>query len=320
MLTNGVETRPAVAIRVDAELSLRTARALCETLETEMNAGAVEIVVDLRNVTTLDVVGLAALQQASEQATRCGVTLSIVADRSLHGRVLQAELLDELPFVTAAGFETTRTVDIAADSSALTDRTFVTSTPRLALRRPTWDELALFGQWANDPLLDQMVGSELLYQCRHLGAYHDKFVDLVMSDPVSLTLLVQPLEPARSPVGFVRLYDIHLAQQFAFLETAVATPESLRRGWGIEASRATLAYALDVLRLQRVEAKVYAYNVLSANSLKRNGFRPEGVLRQARQYAGQRWDILVFSILEDEMRQQRVGETFPDLGLWSGAC
>jgi RimJ/RimL family protein N-acetyltransferase len=38
---------------------------------------------------------------------------------------------------------------------------------------------------------------------------------------------------------------------------------------------------MDVLGLRRLEAKVYEYNVLSMNSLARNGFRQEGVLRQA---------------------------------------
>ena len=96
----------------------------------------------------------------------------------------------------------------------------------------------------------------------------------------------------------------------------MATVESLRRGWGIDASRLFLAYALDVLELHRIEAKVYGYNVLSANSLKRNGFVKEGVLREARVYGGRRWDIFVFSILESEMREQRTREQFPTMSLW----
>jgi RimJ/RimL family protein N-acetyltransferase len=131
---------------------------------------------------------------------------------------------------------------------------------------------------------------------------------------------VEPLAPLRAPVGFVRLYQINLTQQFAFLETAVASAESVRRGWGVEASRIFMAYALDVLRLNRVEAKVYSYNVLSANSLKRSGCRLEGVLRQARVYDGQRWDIHIYGILAEEMSAQRRAERYPNFGLWSEAC
>ena len=73
---------------------------------------------------------------------------------------------------------------------------------------------------------------------------------------------------------------------------------------------------MDALEIHRVEAKVYAYNVLSVNSLRRNGFQQEGVLREAKTYRGKRWDILVFAILEDEMRAQRAQESFPYMGFW----
>jgi RimJ/RimL family protein N-acetyltransferase len=159
-----------------------------------------------------------------------------------------------------------------------------------------------------------MVGSDLLYQCRHLGAYHPDFVAAVFADPTAVTAVVQPR--GAEAVGFVRLYGICLPQQFGFLETAMASVASVRRAWGIDASRVFLAYAVDTLGLERIEAKVYAYNVLSANSLKRNGFAEEGVLRGARTYDGQRWDIRVFSILAEEMRAQRTCERFPYMGLW----
>jgi RimJ/RimL family protein N-acetyltransferase len=94
-------------------------------------------------------------------------------------------------------------------------------------------------------------------------------------------------------------------------------PRALRRGIGIEASRLLIAWAMDALGIRRVEAKVYAYNVLSINALRRNGFQQEGVLREARLYEQQAWDILVFSILEREMRRERAGERFPSFGFFS---
>jgi RimJ/RimL family protein N-acetyltransferase len=77
-----------------------------------------------------------------------------------------------------------------------------------------------------------------------------------------------------------------------------------------------LAFAQDALQLRRIEAKAYAYNVLSVNALRRNGFKQEGVLRKARVYDGEAWDIFVFSILEPEMAVERVRDTFPDFSLF----
>jgi len=195
-------------------------------------------------------------------------------------------------------------------------RLFVATNKRLGLRLPTWEDLALLERWAHEPLLDQMVGSDFLYVCRTLGAHHPDFTPLVWNDPTALTLLIQPLGSPAAPVGYVRLYNINLVEQFAFLETAVADHRSARAGWGVEASRLLLAYAMDALELTRIEAKVYGYNVLSANALRRNGFREEGVLRQTRHWDGRRWDILVFGILEDELRAQRARESYPYMGFW----
>jgi RimJ/RimL family protein N-acetyltransferase/anti-anti-sigma regulatory factor len=311
-------TRRGGALRVLGDLSVRTARQFCRAVEGLLTKHSA-LVIDLVQVKSLDVVGLVALLQASERAAASSVAFSIRPGSAVQAAALRAQLMEELPFVTALVDDDYEWGEIDARSPGAPSPVLA-QTPKIGLRPPTWDELPMFAQWATDPLLEQMVGSELLYQFRHLGPHHPEVVNLIFNDPTALTFVVEPLAPLRAPVGFVRLYQINLAQQFAFLETAVATVESLRRGWGIEASRLFLAYGLDVLHLHRIEAKVYAYNVLSTNSLKRNGFQSEGVLRRARTYGGQRWDILLFSILEEEMREQRRAERYPDLGLWSESC
>jgi RimJ/RimL family protein N-acetyltransferase len=118
--------------------------------------------------------------------------------------------------------------------------------------------------------------------------------------------MVQALEQgAVAPVGVVRLFNIHVREGYAFLETIMAERRAIRRGFGVEAGKLIAYYGVDVLALRRIEAKVYEYNVLSVNSLRRNGFRQEGVLRQAG-YDGRRyWDVLVFGILKDEIEAVR---------------
>ena len=59
----------------------------------------------------------------------------------------------------------------------------------------------------------------------------------------------------------------------------------------------------DIIR--RIEAKVYAYNALSINSLKRHGFQQEGILRQAGFQGGQACDVVVFGILKEEIEAVR---------------
>jgi RimJ/RimL family protein N-acetyltransferase len=178
---------------------------------------------------------------------------------------------------------------------------------RVVLRTFTRGDLNHLGKWADSPFVEKMVASEFLYQYKHI--YHrrnDVFLDFLLRDTTQLPALILPRDREREDaVGFVRLYGINLVHGFAFLETVIADPRSMKKGYGVEASRLLLAYALDHIGIHRVEAKVFAYNQLSINSLRRNGFRQEGVLREACFSDGRFWDILVFGILREEMEQER---------------
>jgi len=321
--SHGLEARPSAGgsaageaeIRVHDALTAWEAAGLCAAARDRMR-GATRLWLNLENVKVTDAVGLAALCQSVRFAESRGVSTSVLPSPAVYRALLTAGLLDELPL---AGPGAGPAQPIEADEPDLLARQasdpYLARAARVAVRPPAWDELALFERWAQEPLLDQMVGSELLYLCRHLGPWHPDFVARALHDPTALTVLVCPLA-APEPIGFVRLYGVHLVEGFAFLETAVVQPRALRAGIGIEASRLVLAYAMDALGIRRVESKVFAYNVLSANSLRRNGFQQEGVLREARTYEGRRWDILVFAILEDGMRRERRRDRFSSFGFW----
>jgi RimJ/RimL family protein N-acetyltransferase/anti-anti-sigma regulatory factor len=303
---------------VDGELTASIASAFCAVTDETLRAGD-NIIIVAGNVKDVDAVGLAMLVQASRRAARAGVSLEVVASPALQAALLDGGLLEDVHLThmdgTVLGNHGFRA--IPAVSSKAGD--VIVSTAGMTLRLPAWDDLAYFEQWAAEPLLDQMLASRLLYRCRHVGAHDADFVRQVSADPTSITALIVP-EGAERPVGFVRLYEINLVERFAFLETAVADPRSLRRGWGIAASRLLVSYAMDVLDLQRVEAKVYAYNALSINALVRNGFVREGCLRQARDYDGRRWDLLVFGILRDEMAAQRSRDGYQRFAVWPPAA
>ncbi|MFQ5520048.1 MAG: GNAT family N-acetyltransferase [Candidatus Methylomirabilia bacterium] len=301
---------------VHGSLTAATAFSLCRTVRGHLETGIRQLFLNLIEVKATDAVGLAALLQSSRLAQLVGVYLSILPSPAIHRALIQAQLVEEVPLASGVSPEAAPSTTALNAGRSDPATPFLARTARVGLRQPARGELALFEQWAHNPLLDQMVGSELLYRCRHLGSYHPEFVSLVLNNPTSLTLLVQPTAPSAPPVGFVRLYNIRLAERFAFLETATADLRALRRASGIEASRLLLGYAMDVLGVRRVEAKAYAYNILSINALKRNGFQQEGILRQAKSYEGQAWDILLFSILEEEMKAQRVHEQFPYMGFW----
>jgi RimJ/RimL family protein N-acetyltransferase len=176
---------------------------------------------------------------------------------------------------------------------------------RVYLRTMTPDDLQHLSGWVDDPFLERMVGSEFLHSYKHVWDKSPAFYEAVLNDPTQVALMIEAYQGWTKPVGVVRLFNIHLLEGYAFLETIITDMRAMKRGFGIEAAKLIAYYGMDVLGLRRLEAKVYEYNVLSMNSLRRNGFRQEGVLRQAG-YDGERyWDLVIFGILKDEIEAVR---------------
>jgi [ribosomal protein S5]-alanine N-acetyltransferase len=176
---------------------------------------------------------------------------------------------------------------------------------RVFLRTLTPSDLEHLSGWVEDPFLERMVGSEFLQSYKHVWDKSPAFFEAVLTDPTQVVLVIEAPRGWPKPVGVVRLFNIHLLEGYAFLETIVADRRAMKRGFGVEAGKLISYYGVDVLGLRRIEAKVYEYNVLSMNSLRRNGFRQEGVLRQAG-FDGERyWDLVIFGILKEEIEAQR---------------
>jgi RimJ/RimL family protein N-acetyltransferase len=176
---------------------------------------------------------------------------------------------------------------------------------RVYLRTLTPADLEYLSIWVDDPFLERMVGSEFLLAYKHVWDKSPAFFEAVLTDPTQVVLVVEAYRGWTKPVGVVRLFNIHLLEGYAFLETIIADPRAMKRGFGVEAGKLISYYGVDFLGLRRIEAKVYQFNVLSINSLRRNGFRQEGVLRQAG-FDGERyWDLVIFGILKEEIEAQR---------------
>lgn len=227
------------------------------------------------------------------------VTLRMHNQRSLaFGPRVRVSAAQRAPAETGAG------IPSAPAGSEAPPEIVVTRGKRIYLRTFTRDDLRHLDAWADDPHLERMVGSEFL----SLFAAYEKdasFYDAVLNDPTQIVLMVVPNEDPGRPVGLVRLMNIHQAEGYAGIETIIADHRASRRGVGVQASRLMAYYGVDTIGLRRLEAKAYEYNPLSINTLKRNGFTQEGVLRKAAYRDGRYWDIIVFGILQDEIEEQR---------------
>jgi [ribosomal protein S5]-alanine N-acetyltransferase len=196
-------------------------------------------------------------------------------------------------------------LDATANTRRPTEGVVISRGTRVYLRTFTPNDLVWLAEWVEDPFLERMVGSEFLHAFKHDWDKGPGFHDAVMHDPTQIVLIVEAYHGWNKPVGVVRLFNIHLLEGYAFLETIITDRRAMRHGYGVESGKLIAYYGVDVLGIRRIEAKAYAYNVLSMNTLRRNGFRQEGVLRQAGFDGTRYWDVVVFGILKNEIEAVR---------------
>ncbi len=210
--------------------------------------------------------------------------------------------------MTATKTDMTTAIDLQPEVSA--SPRVVAHGERVWLRPVEPSDRPYLRRWANDAFLERMAGSDFLRAYRRAGE-HPSFLDACLADPLQVIFIVTEAAEDAEPLGLVRLFNIHRREGYAFLETIIADRQAIGKGCGVEAGKLICAWGLDVLALERIEAKVYEYNVLSINALKRNGFQQEGVLRQAGCQGGRRCDVVIFGILRAELEARRRQEANP---------
>ncbi|MFE0650064.1 GNAT family N-acetyltransferase [Streptomyces sp. NPDC059534] len=80
-------------------------------------------------------------------------------------------------------------------------------------------------------------------------------------------------------------------------------PDGTGRGLGTESTRLIVGYGFESLGLHRISLEVYAFNPRARRAYEKVGFTPEGVLRGALLWEGERVDATVMSLLAPEWKR-----------------
>ena len=75
-----------------------------------------------------------------------------------------------------------------------------------------------------------------------------------------------------------------------------------RKGYGKEAVRLLVGFGFEVLKLHRIQAKVFTFNKASSSLLESLGFKKEGTMRGGSSDGKKYLDSDLFSLLEDEYK------------------
>lgn len=102
------------------------------------------------------------------------------------------------------------------------------------------------------------------------------------------------------PLGTTNLHGIDEFNRGAELAIGIMEPDARGKGYGTEAALLTLVWAFDMLKLHRVQARVFAYNPASLGLCAKLGFHEFGRARDVKWMGGHYWDIICFDMLADE--------------------
>lgn len=104
-------------------------------------------------------------------------------------------------------------------------------------------------------------------------------------------------------IGSCELREMSLPNRSADLGIMVGDVKAQGKGYGTEAMRLLVAYGFETLNLNRIGLRVYSNNPRAVRCYEKVGFRCEGVLREARWWAGRWWDAYQYGLLVGEWKK-----------------
>jgi RimJ/RimL family protein N-acetyltransferase len=119
------------------------------------------------------------------------------------------------------------------------------------------------------------------------------------------------IEAGGAFVGTARLHALKESDRRARYAVGIVSPTHVGHGLGAETTRLVLAYAFEVLRLHRVDARLLAGDQHALACLRACGFAQEGRERESAFVDGGWHDEVVLGVLEQEYR--RLSGSWPKL-------
>lgn len=111
------------------------------------------------------------------------------------------------------------------------------------------------------------------------------------------------IKETEKAVGTVILSDINQKNGTAQIHIKMSNDGGRGKGYGTDAIKTMIKYALAELRLNCIYAEILTYNEISKHLFEKCGFKQEGVLRSRVYKGGKYVDVLSYSILKSELLQ-----------------
>lgn len=155
-------------------------------------------------------------------------------------------------------------------------------------------------RWTHDPEFMRLLSIDPV---RPLSVHQvkKKYEEAAKNEQRNFAFALRTLADDRL-VGLTRLEWIEWNHGAGRLVLGIADPADRRKGYGTDALRLIVRYALDELNLFRLTIGVAEYNSVAQHFLERHGFVAEVRRREAIHREGRRWDDLLYGLLRTEWK------------------
>lgn len=137
----------------------------------------------------------------------------------------------------------------------------------------------------------------------------EKYIECANDIHRSEIMIYKAVDDTGKAVGHITIGRIERDNRSGRVGRVLLSPSARGKGIGTEMMKCVLRVGFEELRLHRISLGVFDFNHSAVQCYRKAGFKQEGLLRDARKYRDQYWNLIEMSILEDEWKNMRLKGT-----------
>ncbi|WP_270170282.1 GNAT family N-acetyltransferase [Paenibacillus sp. SYP-B4298] len=175
---------------------------------------------------------------------------------------------------------------------------------RIRLREYRREDLLSMRRWVNDPLITCHLSDTFLYPQTIQDT--EAFIEGVIEGGDTHRGFIIAHRDTEDYIGQIDLFELDWKNRTAELGIVIGNRVNQGKGYGTEAVRLLIQFALHSMNLNRIQLEVNEDNGSAIRCYEKCGFAHEGRLRQRIYRNGRYHDLLIMAVLRDEYEQRQV--------------